>query len=66
MSDGIPNDLEDKIEYFRNQNNFLKEKIVQLTKKYQNLEHEYDRVVEENDNLQTMLGRTGAPVDAGK
>ena len=33
MSDGIPNDLEDKIEYFRNQNNFLKEKIVQLTKK---------------------------------
>ncbi len=66
MSDGIPNDLEDKIEYFRNQNNFLKEKIVQLTKKYQNLEHEYDRVVEENDNLKTMLGRTGAPVDAGK
>ena len=66
MSDGIPNDLEDKIEYFRNQNNFLKEKIVQLTKKYQNLEHEYDRVVEENDNLKTMLGRTGAPVNAGK
>ena len=57
MSDGIPNDLEDKIEYFRNQNNFLKEKIVQLTKKYQNLEHEYDRVVEENDNLKTMLGK---------
>jgi|TARA_R100001129_G_C5132242_1_gene193481 predicted nuclease with TOPRIM domain len=57
MSDGIPNDLEDKIEYFRNQNNFLKEKIVQLTKKYQTLEHEYDRVVEENENLKTMLGK---------
>ena len=51
MSDGIPNDLEDKIEYFRNQNNFLKEKIVQLTKKYKTLEHEYDRVVAENENL---------------
>mgnify|MGYP003679651343 FL=1 len=59
-------DIKEQIEYFKNQNNFLKEKIVQLTKKYQNLEHEYDRVVEENDNLKTMLGRTGAPVNAGK
>ena len=59
-------DIKEHIEYFKNQNNFLKEKIVQLTKKYQNLEHEYDRVVEENDNLKTMLGRTGAPVNAGK
>jgi len=59
-------DIKEQIEYFKNQNNFLKEKIVQLTKKYQTLEHEYDRVVEENDNLKTMLGRTGAPVNAGK
>ena len=59
-------DIKEQIEYFKNQNNFLKEKIVQLTKKYQNLEHEYARVVEENDNLKTMLGRTGAPVNAGK
>ena len=59
-------DIKEQIEYFKNQNNFLKEMIVQLTKKYQNLEHEYDRVVEENDNLKTMLGRTGAPVNAGK
>ena len=59
-------DIKEQIEYFKNQNNFLKEKIVQLTKKYQNLEHEYDRVVEENDNLKTMLGRTGAPVNEVK
>ena len=47
MSDGIPNDLEDKIEYFRNQNNFLKEKIVQLTKKYQTLEAFLSRIHEQ-------------------
>ena len=51
----IPNDLEDKIEYYVNQNKFLKKKLEELTLKYNNLEHEFNRLSEENSNIKTVL-----------
>jgi|TARA_R100000781_G_scaffold26969_1_gene20042 prefoldin subunit 5 len=54
MSDDIPNDLEDKIEYLKNQNKFLKEKLEELTRKYKEMEHEFDKVWEENQNLRIV------------
>jgi len=48
--------MEDKIEYLENQNKFLKTKLEQLTEKYKDLEHEYDKVWEENTNLRLVRG----------
>ena len=46
--------MEDKIEYLENQNKFLKTKLEQLTEKYKDLEHEYEKVWEENNNLRLV------------
>ena len=34
MTDSIPNDLEEKINYYKKQNEFLKNKLRKLTEKY--------------------------------
>ena len=48
--------MEDKIEYLENQNKFLKTKLEQLTEKYKDLEHEYEKVWEENNNFRLVRG----------
>ncbi len=35
---------------------FLKTKLEQLTEKYKDLEHEYEKVWEENNNLRLVRG----------
>ena len=44
----------DKIEYLENQNKFLGKKLRELTTKYERLEHEFDRLYEENQNLRLV------------
>ena len=44
----------DKIEYLENQNKFLGKKLRELTTKYESLEHEFDRLYEENQNLRLV------------
>ena len=46
-----PNDLEERIEYLTNQNEFLKNKLRQLTEKYNIMEEEFDKLLEENNNF---------------
>ena len=54
MEDSIPNDLEEKIEYYKKQNEFLKKKLRQLTEKYNQMEHELEKIWEENNNLRIV------------
>ena len=49
-----PNDLEERIEYLTNQNNFLKSKLKELTEKYNQMEHEFEKIWEENNNLRIV------------
>ena len=49
-----PNDLEEKIEYLTNQNELLKKKLRQLTEKYNIMEEEFDRLLEENNNFRMI------------
>ena len=49
-----PNDLEEKIEYLTNQNDFLKNKLRELTEKYNQMEHEFEKIWEENNNLRIV------------
>ena len=49
-----PNDLEDRIEYLTNQNELLKKKLRQLTEKYNIMEEEFDRLLEENNNFRLI------------
>ena len=49
-----PNDLEEKIEYLTNQNELLKKKLRQLTEKYNIMEEEFDRLLEENNNFRLI------------
>jgi|ETNvirenome_2_30_1030614.scaffolds.fasta_scaffold03723_3 chaperonin cofactor prefoldin len=49
-----PNDLEERIEYLTNQNEFLKKKLKQSVEKYNSLEHEFDKLFEENNNLRII------------
>ena len=44
----------DKIEYLENQNKFLNKKLRELTTKYESLEHEFDRLYEENQNIRLV------------
>ena len=44
----------DKIEYLKNQNDFLKNKLRKLTEKYNQMEHEFEKVWEENNNLRLV------------
>ena len=49
-----PNDLEERIEYLTNQNEFLKKKLKESVKNYKSLEHEFDKLFEENTNLRIV------------
>ena len=54
MEDNIPNNLEEKIEYYKRQKEFLKKKLRQLTAKYNIMEEEFDRLLEENNNFRMV------------
>tara|TARA_X000001388_G_scaffold61981_1_gene47691 strand:- start:241 stop:411 length:171 start_codon:yes stop_codon:yes gene_type:complete len=47
----------EEIEYLQNQNEYLKKKLKQLTEKYKDLEHEFDKVWEENQNLRIIRNK---------
>ena len=44
----------DKIEYLENQNKFLNKKLKELTTKYNQMEHEFEKVWEENNNFRLV------------
>ena len=49
-----PNDLEYCIEYLTNQNDFLKSKLKKLTEKYNIMDVEFNRLLEENHNFKLV------------
>ena len=53
-----PNDLEERIEYLTNQNELLKKKLKQMIDKYRVMEDEFERLLEENNNLR-IVGNNG-------
>ena len=60
-----PNDLEKQIDMLTKQKEYLQKKcreageaIIKQEGKYLSLEKEYDKVCEERDNFQTMLGNS--------
>jgi len=54
MSTRGPNDLEERIEYLTNQNELLKKKLKQMIDKYRVMEDEFERLLEENNNLRIV------------
>jgi len=57
MTDSVPNDLEEKIDYYIKQNDFLKSKLRKLTEKYNIMEEEFDRLLEENNNFRLVRNK---------
>ena len=60
-----PNDLEEQIDMLTKQKELLQKKcrqageaIIKQEGKYLSLENEFDKVCEERDNFQTMLGNS--------
>ena len=49
-----PADLEYRIEYLENQNEFLKKKLRESVQKNKILEEEYERLLEENNNIRIV------------
>ena len=49
-----PADLEVMIEYLQNQNEFLKKKLRESVQKNKILEEEYERLLEENNNIRIV------------
>ena len=49
-----PNDLEERIEYLTNQNEFLKKKLRESVDKNKFLEEEFDKLLEENNNFRIV------------
>ena len=49
-----PNDLEERIEFYKNQNELLKKKLKQMIEKYRVMEDEFERLLEENNNLRIV------------
>ena len=49
-----PADLEYRIEYLENQNEFLKKKLRESVQKNKILEEENDRLLEENNNIRIV------------
>ena len=47
-------DIKEQIEYLTNQNELLKKKLRQLTEKYNIMEEEFDRLLEENNNFRLV------------
>ena len=54
MNDKGSNDLEYKIEYLTNQNEYLKKSNKKLINKNKILNEEFDRLLEENTNLKIV------------
>ena len=46
--------MNNDVDYLQNQNKFLKKKLEELTRKYKDLEHEFDRLYEENQNIRLV------------
>ena len=57
-----PNDLEERIEYLTNQNEFLKKKLRESVDKNKILEEEYDKLLEENNNFRLVRNQGKDPV----
>ena len=49
-----PNDLEERIEYLTNQNEFLKKNLRESVDKNKILEEEFDKLLEENNNFRIV------------
>ena len=47
----------EELEYCQNQNKFLKKKLEEMTKKYKDLENEFDRLYEENQNIRLVRNK---------
>ena len=54
MSEKGPNDLEYRIEFLTNQNDYLKRSNRKLVEKNKVLEEEFDRLLEENNNFRLV------------
>jgi len=54
MSEKGPNDLEYRIEYLTNQNDYLKRSNKKLVEKNKVLEEEFERLLEENNNFRLV------------
>ena len=52
-----PNDLEERIEYLTNQNEFLKKKLRESVDKNKILEEELDKLLEENNNFRIVRNK---------
>ncbi len=52
-----PNDLEERIEYLTNQNEFLKNANIKLVDKNKLLEDEFDKLLEENNNFRLVRNK---------
>ena len=52
-----PNDLEERLEYLTNQNEFLKKKLRESVDKNKILEEEYDKLLEENNNFRLIRNK---------
>ena len=50
----VINEAANSIEYLENQNKLLKTKLRQLTDKYKELEHQYNKIWEENHNIRIV------------
>ena len=53
----MDSDIKEQIEYLTNQNELLKKKLRQLTDKYNQMEHEFEKVWEENNNLKIVRNK---------
>ena len=47
----------EELEYCQNQNKYLKKKLEELTRKYKDLENEFDRLYEENQNIRLVRNK---------
>jgi len=56
-NDRGPADLEERIEYLTNQNKFLKSSLEKLSIKFKDLENEYDKLWEENQNIRLIKNK---------
>ena len=54
MNDKGPNDLEYRIEFLTNQNDYLKKSNKKLVDKNKILEEEFDKLLEENNNFRLV------------
>ena len=54
MNDKGPNDLEYRIEFLTNQNDYLKRSNRKLVEKNKVLEEEFERLLEENNNFRLV------------